>query len=195
MAYGVTHTTRFVLLTILAGLFALVAAAGPAAESASAKGPCNKWGNKESNEITVGHARKAVLCLLNRERASRGIKKFDRDKKLQRASQRHTSYMQNRKCFSHQCPGEGSLTTRLRNAGWLTGGLSAWGYGENIAWASGNSGTPRSIVNGWMNSSGHRANILNRSFDEVGVGYAKGTIGSKKANGAVMTTDFGYKRG
>ncbi len=173
----------------------MFAAAGPAADQASAAGPCNKWGNKESNEITVGHARKAVLCLVNRERASRHIPKLDRDKKLQRASQNHNDFMQNRECFSHQCPGEGSLTTRLKNVGWLTGGLSSWGYGENIAWGSGNSGTPRSIVNQWMNSSGHRANILSRSFDEVGIGYGKGTVSSRNTNGSVMTTDFGYKNG
>lgn len=173
----------------------MLAAVGPAADTASANGPCNKWGNKESDEITVGHARKAVFCLLNRERASRGIGKLDRDKKLQRASQNHNDYMQNHSCFSHQCSGEGSLTSRLQKVGWLTGGLSSWGYGENIAWGSGHLGTPRSIVNQWMNSSGHRANILNRSYDEVGVGYGKGTVSAKNANGSVMTTDFGYKNG
>ena len=103
--------------------------------------------------------------------------------------------MQNHNCFSHQCSGEASLTRRLKNAGWLTGGLTRWAYGENIAWGGGNLGTPKSIVNSWMNGSGHRANILSSTFDEVGVGYSKGTISSKSANGSVMTTDFGYKDG
>lgn len=195
MAYGVSQTRRLVLFAALSGLLLTLAAAGPAADRASAAGPCNKWGNKESNEITVGHARKAVLCLLNRERNSRGLPKLERDKKLQRASQNHNNYMQSRKCFSHQCPGEGSLTSRLQKVRWLTGGLSSWGYGENIAWGGGGFGTPRAIVKQWMNSSGHRASILNRSFDEVGVGYGKGTVSSKNANGSVITTDFGYKNG
>ncbi|MDQ3758746.1 MAG: CAP domain-containing protein [Actinomycetota bacterium] len=195
MAFGSAQPRRLLLLAALFGMLALLIAAGPAAEDARAAGPCNEWGNKESNEITVGHARKAVLCLLNRERHARGLPKLDRDRKLQRASQKHNDYMQNHHCFSHQCSGEASLTTRLRNVGWLTGGLSAWSYGENIAWGSGHQGTPRNIVQAWMNSAGHRANILSRTFDEVGVGYTKGTITSKGANGSIMTTDFGWKVG
>jgi uncharacterized protein YkwD len=46
-----------------------------------------------------------------------------------------------------------------------------------------------------MNSSGHRANILSSRFDEIGIGYSKGTISNKRENGAVMTTDFGWKVG
>ena len=169
--------------------------AGPAAPSAGAAGPCNKWGNKESNEITVGHARKAVLCLVNRERNSRGMGKLDRNKRLQRAAQNHNNVMQNKRCFSHECPGEASLVGRLQRVDWLTGGVNAWAAGENIAWGSGHYGTPRNIVQQWMNSSGHRANILSSRFDEIGIGYSKGTISNKGANGAVMTTDFGWKVG
>lgn len=195
MASGALHPRRLALVAALFGLLALLISAGPSASSASAAGPCNKWGDKESNEITVGHARKAVLCLVNRERHARGLKKLDRDRKLQRAAQRHNETMQNKACFSHECPGEASLTRRLQKVGWLGGGLSAWAYGENIAWGSGRYGTPRNIVQQWMNSSGHRANILSSRFDEIGVGYSKGTITSKRTNGAVITTDFGWKIG
>ena len=195
MACGVLSARHLTLIAVLCGLLALLFAAGPGAQSASAAGPCNKWGDKESNEITKGHARKAVLCLINRERSARGLSKLDRDRKLQRAAQRHNDVMQNRSCFSHQCPGEGSLTSRLQSVGWLLGGLSAWAYGENIAWASGGSGTPKNMVRSWMNSPGHRANILSGRFNEIGIGYGKGTISNKNTNGAVMTTDFGWKIG
>lgn len=194
MASGVANPRQIALVAALLGLLTLLLA-GPAAPSADAAGPCNKWGNKESNEITVGHARKAVLCLLNRERNSRGIGDLDRNRKLQRAAQNHNDYMQNKRCFSHQCSGEPSLIGRLQRVDWLTGGLSAWSAGENIAWGSGHSATPRNIVQSWMNSSGHRAGILSTRFDEVGVGYSKGTISNKGANGAVLTTDFGWKVG
>jgi uncharacterized protein YkwD len=195
MAFGASQTRRIALFAALFGLAAVLFAAGPATQSAGAAGPCNKWGDKESDEITKGHARKAILCLINRERHARGIRKLDRDRKLQRASQNHNDYMQKHRCFSHQCSGEPSLTGRLQRVGWLTGGLNAWTYGENIAWGSGRYGTPRSLVNAWMNSSGHRANILSSRFDEIGVGYSKGTISKKSANGAVVTTDFGWKVG
>jgi uncharacterized protein YkwD len=195
MAFGALNTRHLVLVAALLGLLALFVAAGPAAQSASAKGACNQWGDKQSNEVTKNHARKAVMCLINKERDKRGLKDFDHNKKLQEASQNHSDFMQRRHCFSHQCPGEASLTGRLQKVGWLTGGLSAWAYGENIAWGSGGNGTPEKIVKSWMNSSGHRANILSSRFDEIGVGYTKGTISSKKANGAIMTTDFGWKIG
>ena len=183
-------------LALLGGLLAVIALLiGAGAERAAAAGPCNKWGDKESNEITNGHARKAILCLVNRERSARGLPKFDRDRRLQRAAQNHNDAMQNKRCFSHQCPGEAALLTRLQRVGWITGALSAWAAGENIAWGSGNAGTPKNIVRMWMNSSGHRANILSSRYDEIGIGYSKGTITSKSTNGAVMTTDFGWKTG
>ena len=195
MALGFPQARRLALIASLFALVALFFAAGPGAQSASAAGPCNKWGDKESNEITKGHARKAILCLLNRERHARGLSKLDRDRKLQRASQNHNEYMQKHRCFSHQCSGEASLTGRLQRVGWITGGLNAWAYGENIAWGSDRYGTPRNLVEQWMKSSGHRANILSSRFDEVGVGYSKGTITSRSTNGAVVTTDFGWKVG
>ncbi len=195
MAIGFDQARRLALFAVIVGFAALLFCAGPGAQSASAAGPCNKWGDKESTQITKGHARKAILCLVNRERHARNLPKLDRDRKLQRASQNHNDYMQNHRCFSHQCSGEPSLTGRLQRVGWLTGGLNAWTYGENIAWGSGRYGTPRSLVKAWMNSSGHRANILSSRFDEIGVGYSKGTISKKSANGAVVTTDFGWKVG
>jgi uncharacterized protein YkwD len=195
MASGVTQPRQFVLVTVLFAALAFLLAAGPGAQSASAAGPCNKWGNNESTEITNGHARKAVLCLINRERHSRGLSKLHRDGRLQRAAQDHNNYMQNHRCFSHQCSGEASLIGRLQRVDWLTGGLNAWAYGENIAWGSGHLGTPKNIVQQWMNSSGHRANIMSTRYDEIGIGYGKGTITNKSSNGAVMTTDFGWKIG
>jgi uncharacterized protein YkwD len=195
MASGVTHARQIVLIAALFAGLAILIAAGPAAQSASAAGPCNKWGNKESTEITNGHARKAVLCLINRERHSRGISKLRRDRRLQRAAQNHNSYMQNKRCFSHQCSGEASLIGRLQRVDWLHGGVDAWACGENIAWGSGHAGTPRNIVQQWMSSSGHRANILSTRYDEIGIGYSKGTVTNKSANGVVMTTDFGWKTG
>ncbi len=195
MALGAMKTRHFAVVAALFGLFVLLIAAGPAAQSATAANACTAWGDKESNEITTAQARKAVLCLLNRERDKRGLRDFESSTKLQAAAQTHNDYMQKKRCFDHECPGEASLASRLKKANWLTGGLRAWAYGENIAWGSGHLGTPENIVKQWMNSSGHRANILSNKFDEVGVGYTKGTITSSTANGAIMTTDFGWKTG
>jgi uncharacterized protein YkwD len=97
------------------------------------------------------------------------------------------------KFFSHDSPGGASVLTRVKRKGYRSdGGMMV---GENIAWGSGSYATPAEIVDGWMHSPGHRANILRREFDEIGVGVA---IGAPRAVGgqpaATYTTDFG-KRG
>lgn len=188
-------TRSLLAVAALLGLLALLIAAGPAAQGASAANACEEWGDRQSDEIRTGQARKAVLCLVNRERSKRGLKPLSRDKKLQSAAQIHNDYMQKKKCFSHQCPGEASLTGRLQTSNWLTRGLSGYAYGENIAWGSGHLGTPANIMKQWMNSSGHRANILSKKFAQIGVGYTKGTISSPNAVGAIITTTFGWKKG
>lgn len=182
---------QLALLAALAAAALLVAiAASPAAPSAAADA-CQRWGDRQPHEIGNGHARKATLCFVNRERRSRGMSSLDRDRKLQKAAQRHTEKMRGTGCFAHECPGEGSLTDRLHTVDYLTGGLMRWIYAENVAWGTGGLGTPRSIVQAWMDSPPHRANILHRAFRDAGVGVLPGTPSSKDANGGVYTIDFG----
>ena len=73
------------------------------------------------------------------------------------------------------------------------GGLTRWAYGENIAWGADWRGSPAAIVEAWMDSPPHRANILNRSFREVGVGFDTGTPGGDRAPGGIYTVDFGLR--
>ncbi|MBM0239775.1 CAP domain-containing protein [Micromonospora sp. ATA32] len=64
------------------------------------------------------------------------------------------------------------------------GGYAWRSYGENVAW---NQKTPAAVMDAWMNSPGHRANILNCGFTEIGVGIAT-------SNGPYWTQDFGTPR-
>lgn len=192
MAIGTRKLALFVALAAAALLVALAGA--PAAPAASADA-CKKWGDQQPSAITAGQARKATLCFINRARTSDGVKKLDRSKKLQKAAQKHTNEMDGTGCFSHECPGEGSLTDRLESLDYLTNDLTKWMYAENVAWGEGYRGTPRSIVEAWMNSAGHRANILNPSFREAGVGVAPGTPNSADASGGIYTIDFGLAVG
>ena len=98
-------------------------------------------------------------------------------------------------CFDHACNGEGELGRRLEAVGYLSGGLSRWAYGENIAWGMGSRATPEAIVDAWMHSSGHRANILSRDFRELGVGYSAGTPSGSRDQGGIYTADFGLRVG
>ena len=188
MALRIRHYAALLALALAAALLAL--AASPAAPSASASA-CKRWGDQQPQQITKGQARKAVLCFVNRERQSRGLSGLDRSKKLQKAAQRHTEEMHGTGCFAHECPGEGDLTDRLGTVDYLTGGLTRWVYAENVAWGFEDLGTPSAIVQAWMDSPPHRANILHGDFRDAGVGVEAGTPSSKSAPGGIYTIDFG----
>jgi uncharacterized protein YkwD len=182
----------FIAAVVVLALLAFAATAPPQAQAASA---CEKWGKTNPAHLSNGQARKAILCLVNQKRARSGVGKLDRNRALQKAAQRHNRRMHGTGCFSHQCSGEAALDRRLKSVGYLSGGLSRWGYGENIGWGMRNDGTPKAMVKAWMKSPGHRANILSDSFEHIGVGFDNGTPQSKRDPGGIYTTDFGLRQG
>lgn len=137
----------------------------------------------------------ATLCLLNKQRAAHGLRPFRVSGALRKAAVRHSRDMARRDFFSHTSPGNVSFADRIQRARYRPRG--SWSVGENIAWGSGHLATPKSIVRGWMNSPGHRANILNGRFRAIGVGVARGVPYAASASvdraGALYTTDFGSK--
>jgi uncharacterized protein YkwD len=93
--------------------------------------------------------------------------------------------------FSHDTPGGGGFVDRIVSAGYV-GPRSSPSLGEDLAWGSGALGTARAIVRGWMNSPGHRANILNGRFREAGIGVAFGAPGGGLGGGgATYALEFG----
>ena len=195
MAFGAnTPWLIRVAAAVLASVLALLLAAA-GAEQAQAGSPCARYGDVRAEKLRTRQARAAIRCFLNRERGQRGVGKLERDRRLQKAAQRHTELMLKQDCFSHQCPGESTLESRLRSAAYLIGSLLRWSFGENIAYGTDHYGTPKAIVRAWMNSPGHKANILNSSFEHLGVGFVHGTPGSPRADGGTYTTDFGMRSG
>src|SRR5688500_2954012 len=143
-----------------------------------------------SNVAQVGQA---TLCLLNAERAAHGLAPLSRAGDLDSPSNAFSARMVAEGFFAHVSPEGGTLTDRLVAAGYIERD-GDWTVGENIAWGQGPLSTPRSITAAWMNSPGHRANILNSSYDEVGIGVVLGTPGDTDW-GATYTTDFGTVAG
>ena len=109
----------------------------------------------------------AVLCLLNAERAREGLPPLARDARLDDAAQAHAEDMGRRRFYAHDNPSGLSPDRRMRAAGY-----DGSATGENIHWGVGRHATPARIMRDWMNSPGHRANILRRSFTRVGIGVA-----------------------
>jgi uncharacterized protein YkwD len=93
--------------------------------------------------------------------------------------------------FSHDSPDGRDFEDRILAAGYRSLG-AGWTVGENIAWGTGSLATPRAITAAWMNSPGHRANVLEPDYREIGIGVALGTPGAG-ADGATYTSDFGAR--
>lgn len=110
-----------------------------------------------------------VVDLVNKERASRGLGKLTINWELARVARYKSEDMRDKKYFSHQSPTYGSPFDMIRKFG-----ISYSTAGENIAKGQ---KTAQAVMNAWMNSEGHRKNILNASFTEIGVGYAAGGSG------------------
>ncbi len=138
--------------------------------------------------------RAATLCLLNEERAKRGLKALAANPQLEKAALNHTRTMVRQGFFDHVSPGGSTLLSRVRRGTRYLHGARRYSLGENIAWGSSTYATPRATVKSWMESSGHRANILNRKFKHIGIGVVPGA--PEDAQGmpaATFTTDFGYR--
>jgi uncharacterized protein YkwD len=140
------------------------------------------------NLRTIGQA---TLCLVNEQRAARGIASLRENARLTSASARYSQRMVAEAFFAHESPDGATLVERLTSVGYLDGG-DGWAVGENIGWGQGPLSTPRAMVDAWMNSAGHRRNILSADYGEIGLGLATGTP-EGAGWGATYTTDFGRK--
>ncbi len=108
--------------------------------------------------------RQAILQLVNQERTQRGLSALVLDEAISRAAQiRATEIIEN---FSHTRPNGSSFSTVLDEVG-----VKAGRRAENIAAGQ---RSPEAVMQSWMNSEGHRANILNPNLKKLGVGYAEG---------------------
>jgi uncharacterized protein YkwD len=174
-------------VALTAGL--AVTAFPAAAPALAAPSACQSTASAPSHG-NIHVVRKAVLCLLNRERTKRGLKRLRNNKRLETAATKHSKDMVRRNFFSHDSPGGSTPGSRVRLTGYLKG-ANGFSVGENIAWGTGRYATAESIVDSWMNSPGHKANILHRAFDEIGIGVALGAPGED--GGATYTTNFGAR--
>lgn len=130
----------------------------------------------------------AILCLLNAERAAKGMPPLHSNGKLKKASQKMANLMVKQHFFAHDTPDGRSVLDRIKPTGYVRGN---WTIGENLAWGSGALATPRAIVNGWMHSPPHKANILYSRFRDIGIGIRLGAPGTSISGGATYVTDFG----
>jgi uncharacterized protein YkwD len=146
----------------------------------------------EATTKNLGRIRKAVLCLHNEIRAQHGMKALRQNTRLRKAAVGHSRDMVRHDYFEHTTPKGVTMLDRILRSRYVRED-QGWTLGENLAWGTGAYGTPRGAVEAWMESAGHRENILGGSYHDVGIGVVIGVPGSK-AVGATYTLDFGVRR-
>jgi serralysin len=132
-----------------------------------------------------------MLELINRERANAGAPPLAFNTDLNEAAELHSEWMIAKDRFSHTGSGGSNAGARMEAAGYQFTG--SWTWGENIAWATtrapaGYVDEVRLLHQNLMNSPSHRANILNGTFREIGIGFEAGDYGGRTS--AFVTQDF-----
>lgn len=120
-----------------------------------------------------------VIRLVNIERANRGLHQLSANWELSRVARYKSQDMINKNYFAHNSPTYGSPFRMMEDFG-----IRFTAAGENIAYGQ---RSPQEVMKSWMNSSGHRSNILSPTYNQIGVGVAK------KANGTLYWTQMFIK--
>lgn len=115
------------------------------------------------NDSLVTGYESEVVRLVNAIRVKNGLPELKENWELSRVARYKSKDMHDNRYFAHTSPTYGTFSNMIRSFG-----ISYRTAGENIAYGY---RTPQAVVDGWMNSEGHRANILNPSYKEIGVGY------------------------
>jgi uncharacterized protein YkwD len=126
-----------------------------------------------SSPAAANQAADAIVCLVNAERTSRGLKALQRDGDLAQAARKHAADMVRRNYFGHVSPSGKSPGDRVREAGYAHPG-DDWKVGEDLGWGTGSRATPNTLVDEWLASPPHRRIMLEPGFRELGVGVAPG---------------------
>ena len=125
--------------------------------------------NKVSQNSNLSANAQEVIKLVNKERNAAGLSALAENSRLSEVAQAKAEDMMKNGYFSHTSPTYGSPFEMMK-----TFGIAYKSAGENIAKGQ---KTPAAVMNGWMNSSGHRTNILNASFEQIGAGFCKDSSG------------------
>jgi uncharacterized protein YkwD len=135
---------------------------------------------------------RAILCLLDAQRAAHGLPPLRASGALGRAAARYAHTMARRRFFSHVSPSGSTPVSRIARTSYLRH-AATWALGEDIAWGTGADATPAGVVAAWMASPPHRRNILDPSFRDVGIGAARGAPVRGVRGGATFVADFGVR--
>lgn len=142
----------------------------------------------------LGQIEAATLCLLNGVRADEGLQPVQLNSSLARAAAAHAADMVANSYFAHEGRDGSEIKDRIGATGYLPTNAT-WTIGENLAWGTGALATPKATMNAWMNSKGHRDNILAADYRDIGFGIVIGNPKAADGAGATYATAFGVRGG
>jgi len=141
----------------------------------------------------LGLVRAAILCLINTERAQNGEEPLGADPHLQQAAESHGREMLLVDYFDHVSPSGLTPVARIRSTGYVPNSEVGYVIGENLAWGTLSLSTPQAIVNAWIASPEHLANILEAKYRDTGIDVQPEVPAqlSEGIAGALYTQEFG----
>lgn len=147
----------------------------------------------EAVSLSESQVEEAVTCLINERRENAGVKPVLTNPRLRHAAVGHSDHMVAAGFFGHTAPNGSGFMDRIESSGY-TRGARRWQVGENLVWGTGQRGTPEGLVQAWMDSPPHRANLLRGRFQEVGVGVRRGTPDNRgEQNGVTVSSEYGFR--
>lgn len=144
--------------------------------------------------VALSALESGLLARVNAVRRSHGLRALKISRALSAAANYHSRQMIQHGFFEHESRGGGAFWKRVERF-YGSRGYSSWEVGENLAYGSPDLGAA-ATVRMWMNSAGHRENLLSRSWREIGLGAAHvGSAGGEFGGGpvTVITADFGTR--
>jgi uncharacterized protein YkwD len=182
---------RTLVVLACAAVAAVAASTGRAADDPAALlAPAGTCGAADDElNLSQAAAAQAMLCLTNFARARAGLAALRASTALDQAGAAKLAANISCNEFSHTPCGEPFSDVF---AAYLAG-ANGYRIGENIAWGTGSYGTPRQTMLAWLNSAGHRENILNAEFQELGIGYLAGQTFLGYSGAALWSQEFGTR--
>ena len=174
---------------LLAAVLALLCA-----PAAVARAACDDADLQAATD-TAARFRAAILCVVNEHRDAAGRAPLAASPHLDRSARAHSADMVERGYLAHEGDGRPPLHARVRAAGYFDGAATAL-FSENIGVAPLGGATARGLVDAWMQSDDHRANIVHPMFRDLGVGTALAQPDAAfypEHPSIVVTTDFGQR--
>jgi uncharacterized protein YkwD len=179
------------LIAAAAILLAALAVFSAAPANAAASAPCGH-STAAPAQLSLHEMRTSELCLINRVRAHYDLHPLSFNAPLRDSATGHSDSMVIHDYFAHEGPG-GPIDSRVSRAGYLSR-ARAFTVGENIGGGHGRRyGSPMAVFEGWMHSPPHRANILDPTYRDIGIGVVRGFPLGANAGSATYTVDFGAR--